>query len=83
MATINLAIVVPDDQVSRMRDGLRAFWGQIEDPPGSGQFRDMTNAEVIERLRKETIGNVKRMVLKAETLAAEKALQNIAEVDAT
>ena len=66
-----------------MRDGLRAFWGQIEDPPGSGQFRDMTNAEVIERLRKETIGNVKRMVLKAETLAAEKALQNIAEVDAT
>jgi hypothetical protein len=83
MATINLVITVPDAQLDRVRNGLKAFWGKIEDPPGSGQFRDMTNAEVIERLRKETIGNIKRMVLKAETLAAEKALQTISEVDAT
>lgn len=83
MATVNLAITIPDDQVDRMRAGLRAYWGKIEDPPGSGQMREMTNAEVVERLRKETIGNIKLMVKKAETRQAEEALKNLAEISAT
>jgi hypothetical protein len=83
MAVVTLNINIPDDQLDRMRAGLRGYWGKIEDPPGSGNMRDLTNAELAERLRTELIGNIKQFVKTAEIRQAQNALKNISEIDAS
>ena len=61
MAVLNFSITVPDAAVPRIMAGLRSHWGQVEDPPGSGTFRDLTDAEVREKFRvlvKDTLRNL-------------------------
>lgn len=84
MATLNLAINIPDDQVTRMRTALRTHWGQVEDPPGSGTMRDLTNAELTEKLRTSLVSSIKDIVRRVEADAAKAAAEaGVAHIDAT
>lgn len=79
---INITLVVPDAQVSRVQDALRIHWGQIEDPPGT--YRDLTNAELIDNLKDSLKRSVKGIVLRVEQEAAAQAARDaIVEVDVT
>lgn len=49
---------------------LRSHWGRVEDPPGSGVFREMTNAEVQERFRILVRDTLKNLVLNREVYLA-------------
>ena len=75
MAVINLAVTIPDDQVVRMRAALRTWWGKVEDPLGSGQFRDLTNAELTERIRLGVVRNIRDIVKRVEADAAKAAAE--------
>jgi hypothetical protein len=82
MAIINLAITVPDAQMARVQAACRATFGQVDD--GLGGLRDLTNAEIIERLRQGVIGQIKTMVARTERSAAIAAAEVLAPVvDAT
>lgn len=82
MATVNLSIVVPDAQLARVQAAARSTFGQIDD--GAGGLRDMTNAEIVERIRQEVILMVKALVLKAERRVLVQAAEApITTVDAT
>lgn len=84
MATINLAVTIPDNQVSRMRTALRTWWGPVEDPPGSGTMRQMTNAELEERLRQVVVRNIRDIVKRVEADAAKAAAEaGVTEPDVT
>jgi hypothetical protein len=75
MAVINLAVTIPDNQVARMQAALQTWWGLVEDPPGSGQFRDLTNAELTERLRQGVVRNIRDIVKRVEADAAKAAAE--------
>lgn len=64
MATLNLSVNVPDAQIPRVQAAARAAFGQV--PNGAGGLRDMTNAEVQERLRLEVIAMLKSLVKQQE-----------------
>jgi len=82
MATINLAITIPDAQMARVQAGMRAHWGQV--PNGAGGKRDMTNAELIERLRTSVISSTKDIVKRTEEDTARVATTaGITEVETT
>lgn len=82
MAVLNLSVTVPDAQIARVQAAARGTFGQVDD--GLGGKRDMTNAELVERLRQETIYMIKRMVFAYEKRQAEIALSNNNfDVDAT
>ncbi len=82
MAVLNLSITVPDAQLSRVQTAARTTFGQVSD--GAGGFRDMTNAEILERLRQEMILMIKSMVQRSERLALIQASEApITPVDAT
>lgn len=84
MATINLAVNIPDGQVARMRAALRTWWGDIEDPPGSGTMRPMTNAELEEKLRQVVVRNIRDIVKRVEADAAKAAAEaGVTEPDVT
>jgi hypothetical protein len=70
MAQLNFTITVPDAAVPRIMAAMRGHWGQVEDPPGSGTFREMTNAELQERFRKMMIDTLRNMVLNREVYEA-------------
>lgn len=55
MAVFNLAITIPDDQVSRVQAALRELWGA-----------NLTNAQITERIRTETRDHIKAWVVAAE-----------------
>lgn len=83
MATINLAIVIPDAQMARVQAGMRANWGQVIDA-GTGLMRDRTNAELIEMLRLSVISSIKDIVKRTETDAAKAAAASgVTDVTAT
>ncbi len=84
MATINLSVSVPDNQVTRMQTALRTWWGQVEDPPGSGTMRDLTPAELTEKLRQVVIRNIRDIVKRVEADAAKaQAEAGVTEPDVT
>ena len=70
MATINLNLTVPDAQVPRVVAALSRKFGQIDDPPGSGIFRDRTNAELLALLREDIRLTVINLVKRYEQDAA-------------
>lgn len=75
MAVINLAITIPDAQVTRVQEAIR---GTFELPPTA------TNPELIEKLRQETLLMIKRMVLNWEKRLAVTNAENASyDVDAT
>lgn len=81
MATIPLTITVPDAQMSRVQAACRATFGQVDN--GAGGLRDMTNAEIIERLRQDVISMIKGMVFTREAEAKRAEAAAIQQVDAT
>jgi hypothetical protein len=74
MATIALSIVIPDAQVPRVQDAIRGLYN----------MPTATNAELIEKLRQETISTVKSLVLRWERQQAVATAENaVYNVDAT
>lgn len=74
MAILNLSITIPDAHVPRVIAGLRGHWGKVEDPAGSGVFRERTQAELVALLRqlvRDTVGNI---VTNQEASAAVKSV---------
>jgi hypothetical protein len=82
MATINLSVAVPDAQLPRVQAAARATFGQVDD--GAGGLRDMTNNEVVARLKFETVQMIKSIVHRHEKAVLVAAAEApIADVDAT
>ena len=82
MATIPLTITIPDTQISRVQAALRTEFGQV--PDGSGGFRDMTNAELVARLKEDIILLIKGVVLRQEKQTQLRALETFDPlIDAT
>lgn len=70
MANINLSITIPDAHVPRVLAGLRGHWGPVEDPVGSGVFRERTQAELVALLRQLVRDSVRNIVTNQEAQAA-------------
>lgn len=66
MAQLTFTITVPDVAVPRIMSALRSHFGQVQDPPDSGIFRDMTDVELRERFRALVRDTLKNMVLNQE-----------------
>lgn len=82
MAVLNLSVTIPDAQLPRVQNATRATFGQV--PDGAGGFRDMTNAEIVERIRQEVIQMLKGIVRRHERAALVAAAEApIVDVDAT
>jgi hypothetical protein len=80
VATIPLSITVPDAQMARVQAACRASFGQVPDgtaDPVTGlpNLRDLTNQEIIERLRQSVITQIKTMVSNTERAAARAAAE--------
>lgn len=74
MATLNLSVIIPDAQLSRVQAAARSAY---EDP-------NMTNSQMIERIRQDTILMIKGMVQRYEkALLVAAAEAPIVLVDAT
>jgi hypothetical protein len=89
MATIDISLNIPNDQMPRVLAGLRAHFGQVPDenqpeptvigPPGVerriGQIvmRDRTNAELMAEVKKFMRSWLRNIVVDTETKAAETA----------
>lgn len=70
MAQITLTITIPDEHEVQQGCGLRAHWGQVEDPPGSGIFRDLTKTEIRDKLQILTRATIRNIVTNQESQAA-------------
>lgn len=70
MATLNFSITIPDASLPRIIAGLRLHYGQVEDPAGSGTFRDLTQAEIVAKLRQLMVDSIRNMVVNQEVYAA-------------
>ena len=82
MATINLSVTIPDAQLPRVQAAARGMFGQVDD--GNGGLRDMTNNEVVARLKLETILMIKSIVHRYErSVLVAAAEAPIADIDAT
>jgi len=72
MAVLNLSITIPDVQLPRIQEAARNAWGP------------MTNAEIVERLRQETIQTLKGLVHRYERNLAVSTAENASyDLDAT
>lgn len=70
MATISISIDIPDAALPRVLAGLRAHFGQVETFTGSGVLRDLTQAEVVAKLKQLLIDSIRNMVVNQEVYAA-------------
>jgi hypothetical protein len=68
MAILNLSVTVPDAEVARLQAAARGHFGQVDD--GAGELRDLSNAEITERLRQDVVAMLKQMVRRHERQAA-------------
>lgn len=73
MATLNLSVIVPNAQLARVQAAIRATFGQVDN--GVGEMRDMTDAELLERLRQDVMMTIRGMVIRYERSAAIKAAE--------
>lgn len=80
MAVIDLSINIPNAQIPRFIAGMRASFGKVDD--GAGGLRDMTQAELIERVRQSVIQTLRERVRTAEREEAIRAAAQ-PELDAT
>lgn len=82
MAILNLSVTIPNAQISRVQTAVRAAFGQV--PDGTGGMRDMTDEELVEKLRQDVIQTIKGMVIQHERSAAIAAAEKLEPVvDAT
>jgi hypothetical protein len=69
VAQISLTITIPDEHLPRVLAGLRLHYGKVQDPPGSGTFRDLTQAELRDRLQVLMRDSVRNMVINEDVRA--------------
>lgn len=65
---LNLPITILDADIPRLQLATRRTYGQV--PDGQGGHRDMTDAEIVERLRLEVVERLRGMVVITERSAA-------------
>ena len=66
----------------RFRDAYMGLYGQVEDPPESGTFRDMTEQEIMDKLFDGFFLGLKNNVLRQEQIeAAQTAKDGVTEID--
>ena len=75
MATKNITITYPDGDEARFRQALKAHYGQIEDPPDSGQFRDRTGPEAWAEFERSCKKSLRHIVRNVEREAAKVAAE--------
>jgi hypothetical protein len=75
MASKNVTITYPDGDQSRINQALKAHYGQVEDPPGSGTFRDRTNAEAWNEFESSCKRSLRHLVRNVEKEAARAAAE--------
>ena len=87
MTDVNFTITIPDPQMPRVTAALQTHYGQVEDgaDPETGEpvFRDLTGAEIVQRLQNETRQRIIDIVRSIENQAAARAaISNVSDVDA-
>lgn len=70
MATRTLTITYSDANAPRFNQALKAHYGQIEDPVGSGIYRDRTTAEAWAEFERGCKSALKDIVRRVERDAA-------------
>lgn len=75
MATKNITIIYPDGDEARFRQALKAHYGRIEDPPGSGTFRDRTGPEAWNAFELSCKKSLRHIVRNVEREAAKAAAE--------
>lgn len=76
MATKNITITFPDGDEARMRQVLKAHYGQIEDPPDSGIYRDRTGPEAWAAFEASCRRSLRHLARNVERAAAVKAAED-------
>ena len=66
MSDFTLNITIPDDKVTVMVAAMNWQYGQIEDPPGSGTYRDRTAGELKVFINAQTIQALKDIFTRYE-----------------
>lgn len=87
MTDVNFTITIPDPQMPRVTAALQTHYGQVEDgtDPETGEpvFRDLTGAEIVQRIKGETRQRIIDIVRSVENQAAARAaISNVSDVDA-
>lgn len=87
MADVNFTITIPDNQMDRVTAAMREHFGQIEDgvdEEGLPVFRDLTAAEIVQRIKGDTRQRIIDIVRSVENqTAARAAVSSVSDVDAT
>lgn len=81
MAVKNITVTYPDGDEARFRNALRAHYGEIEDPVGSGTMRPRTGPEAWAAFEASCKKSLRHIIRNAEKEAA-KAAAEAAVVDA-
>ena len=87
MTDVNFTITIPDPQMPRVTAAMQTHYGQVEDgtDPETGEpvFRDLTGAEIVQRIKGETRQRIIDIVRSVENQAAARAaISNVSDVDA-
>ena len=85
--TVNLTIQIPEGQLDRVISAMRTHYGPVEDgvdENGAPIFRDMTAAEVGDKIKEETRQRVIDVVRSVENQAAARAAaSSVSDVNVT
>ena len=85
--TVNLTIQIPEGQLDRVISAMRTHYGPVEDgvdENGAPIFRDMTAAEVGDKIKEETRQRVIDVVRSVENqTAARAAVSSVSAVNVT
>jgi len=87
MTDVNFTITIPDPQMPRVKAAMQTHYGQVEDgtDPETGEpvFRDLTGAEIVQRIKGETRQRIIDIVRSVENQAAARAaIQAVSDVEA-
>jgi hypothetical protein len=87
MTDVNFTITIPDPQMPRVTAAMQTHYGQVEDgtDPETGEpvFRDLTGAEIVQRIKGETRQRIIDIVRSVENQAAARAaIQAVSDVEA-
>ena len=87
MTDVNFTITIPDPQMPRVTAAMQTHYGQVEDgtDPETGEpvFRDLTGAEIVQRIKGETRQRIIDIVRRVENQAAARAaIQAVSDVEA-
>jgi hypothetical protein len=87
MTDVNFTITIPDPQMPRVTAAMQTHYGQVEDgtDPETGEpvFRELTGAEIVQRIKGETRQRIIDIVRSVENQAAARAaIQAVSDVEA-